>query len=362
MLLAQNTAMSTIAFDNGPNIIEPSSSSSSSLVTKMMMLNDIMNFNYNNNGVEQHGPRRVSVEAHSGAAANTTTNTVSGEQRRNSGDSSSNSADEMNNAYKKFAFPFKLHSILENTENNKSTNKKNVNWSSIISWLPSGKAFKIHKPKEFATEIMPEYFSQTKYRSFQRQLHIYGFDRIKDKCSEDCGAFYHELFIRGQSEMCLDMTRQKIKGTGLSNEVRKAKAAKKANNNTNNNNKKRPSSSSLNTANTIQKSTLLQSMMMTPSQPNATVTNTTTDNMKNFSNNINMRNLIFNDNNNTTNTTTGAKCTNIVPSVEVHMKTPGRRCSLGFIRGTRMGRRGSLVFDGDEVCFGDKKFFFTTQY
>merc|ERR1712188_313489 len=37
--------------------------------------------------------------------------------------------------------------------------------------------------------------------------------------------------------------------------------------------------------------------------------------------------------------------------------TVGRRCSLGFIRGTRMGRRGSLLFDGDEVCFGDKKFF-----
>merc|ERR1711933_630560 len=38
----------------------------------------------------------------------------------------------------------------------------------------------------------------------------------------------------------------------------------------------------------------------------------------------------------------------------------GRRCSLGFVRG--MGRRGSLLFDGDEVLFGDKKFYFTTDY
>merc|ERR1712232_475425 len=49
----------------------------------------------------------------------------------------------------------------------------------------------------FAEIIMPQYFNQTKYRSFQRQLYIYGFDRIKDKSSEDFGAYFHELFIRG---------------------------------------------------------------------------------------------------------------------------------------------------------------------
>merc|ERR1712176_349738 len=38
----------------------------------------------------------------------------------------------------------------------------------------------------------------------------------------------------------------------------------------------------------------------------------------------------------------------------------GRRCSLGFVRG--MGRRGSLLIDGDEVIFGDKKFHFTDKY
>merc|ERR1719389_1422688 len=71
---------------------------------------------------------------------------------------------------------------------------------------------------------MPQYFNQTKYRSFQRQLYIYGFDRIKDKSSEDYGAYFHELFIRGASDLCLDMQRKKIKGTGLSNEERRKKA------------------------------------------------------------------------------------------------------------------------------------------
>merc|ERR1719506_3013752 len=122
-----------------------------------------------------------------------------------------------NNMVTKFAFPFKLHSILENAEK--------MNRVDIVSWLPSGKAFKIHKPKDFADTIMPQYFNQTKYRSFQRQLYIYNFDRVKDKASNEYGAYVHELFIRGDSDLCVDMTRQKIKGTGLSNEERRQKAA-----------------------------------------------------------------------------------------------------------------------------------------
>merc|ERR1712176_516502 len=109
------------------------------------------------------------------------------------------------------------HSILESAGTSGQEN--------IISWLPSGKAFKIHKPKEFADVIMPQYFNQTKYRSFQRQLYIYGFDRVKDKSSDDYGAYFHELFIRGESDLCLDMQKQKIKGTGLSNEERRKKAS-----------------------------------------------------------------------------------------------------------------------------------------
>jgi hypothetical protein len=60
---------------------------------------------------------------------------------------------------------------------------------------------------------MPRYFGQTKYRSFQRQLAIYGFVRIKDKNCADDGAYYHELFLKGKHSLCLNMTRQKIKGT-----------------------------------------------------------------------------------------------------------------------------------------------------
>jgi hypothetical protein len=43
---------------------------------------------------------------------------------------------------------------------------------------------------------------------------------MSDKQSEHFGAYYHPLFIRGKSELCEDMKRMKIKGTGLNNTVR----------------------------------------------------------------------------------------------------------------------------------------------
>ena len=82
----------------------------------------------------------------------------------------------------------------------------------IVSWQPHGKAFRVHKPHEFAKTIMPCYFHQTKYKSFQRQLHIYGFKRINQQGMLDTGAYYHEQFIRGDKDLCLKMTRKKIKG------------------------------------------------------------------------------------------------------------------------------------------------------
>jgi hypothetical protein len=72
--------------------------------------------------------------------------------------------------------------------------------------------FKIHNSKKFAQIVMPKYFSHSKFSSFQRQLLIYGFRFIKDKTSAHFGSFYHELFRRGKSSLCLQMTCQKIKG------------------------------------------------------------------------------------------------------------------------------------------------------
>jgi len=291
--------------------------------------------------------------------------------------------EDTNNMFTKFAFPFKLHSILESA----GTSGK----ESIISWLPSGKAFKIHKPKEFADVIMPQYFNQTKYRSFQRQLYIYGFDRVKDKSSDDYGAYFHELFVRGASDLCLDMQRKKIKGTGLSNEERRKKASLlRANSSKPSSNKRSMKFQNDNLhqslTNTMQMQTFpdSQSQNATESLFSTAIRMNSVSNQMKLSlpvstkstptNDWNSRSaeavlksamqvqdyatrqdtLAFTQNNNAKHGITAR-----FPSLD-KMSKIGRRCSLGFVRG--MGRRGSLLYDGDEVLFGDKKFYFTTEY
>lgn len=71
-----------------------------------------------------------------------------------------------------------------------------------------GRAFKVHDPDEFM-KMLPKYcIRQTKFRSFQRQLNIYGFRQMKNK-REGCGlsdgvvgSYFHKRFIRGDLMSC----------------------------------------------------------------------------------------------------------------------------------------------------------------
>jgi hypothetical protein len=82
---------------------------------------------------------------------------------------------------------------------------------SVVSWQPHGKAFRVHRPDVFARTVMPRYFKQqTKYKSFLRQLHIYGFQRIGK--GMDRGAYFHSMFIQNKKSMSLCMSCTKIKG------------------------------------------------------------------------------------------------------------------------------------------------------
>ena len=58
-------------------------------------------------------------------------------------------------------FPWKLHEMLELADQE--------GFESIVSWLPNGRSFKVHNPIVFVEKIMPNFFQQTKYKSFQRQ-------------------------------------------------------------------------------------------------------------------------------------------------------------------------------------------------
>ena len=91
------------------------------------------------------------------------------------------------------------------------TDVEKVSNQDIVSWQPHGKAFCVHKPSEFVKLIMPRYFMQTQYKSFQLQLLIYGFHRIESGL--DKGAYHHPFFLRSEKMLCLRMTRNKGKGT-----------------------------------------------------------------------------------------------------------------------------------------------------
>ena len=75
-------------------------------------------------------------------------------------------------------FPVVLYGLLEDAE-------KHGN-ASIVSWRPSGVSFKVYKREEFVDKILPKYFKQTKFKSFVRQLNLWGFmciERGQDKGS-----------------------------------------------------------------------------------------------------------------------------------------------------------------------------------
>jgi HSF-type DNA-binding len=72
----------------------------------------------------------------------------------------------------------------------------------------------VHDAKEFVDDVMPKYFHQSKLTSFQRQLNLYGFQRLT-RDGPDAGGYYHELFLRGKQFLCKNMTRTKVKGTGF---------------------------------------------------------------------------------------------------------------------------------------------------
>ena len=94
----------------------------------------------------------------------------------------------------------------------------------VVSWLPSGKAFKVHQADEFVKKIIPLYFKQKQYKSFQRQLHLYGFLRYSK--GPEKGAYYHKYFVKEDRHLSHRMTR-KLNGEKTS--LQQAKEKKRAN-------------------------------------------------------------------------------------------------------------------------------------
>lgn len=107
-----------------------------------------------------------------------------------------------NLALSKLPFLWKMHEMLEDVEKTGDDH--------IVSWLPHGRGFRVHKPKSFVQKIIPHYFKQSKYKSFQRQLHLYDF--VRTPRGVEAGAYSHPKFLRGSKSLCLSLSPHKIKG------------------------------------------------------------------------------------------------------------------------------------------------------
>jgi len=91
-------------------------------------------------------------------------------------------------------FPDRLHAILSNDS-----------LKNIIAWLPSGKSFCIMNKDDFTERILPAYFKETKYASFQRRLKRWGFRKTYTTGQKQV-ILFHELFQRDQPHLSKMMT------------------------------------------------------------------------------------------------------------------------------------------------------------
>jgi len=73
------------------------------------------------------------------------------------------------NKEKEFQFPAKLYEMLEIVDS--------LGLSDVVTWLPNGRSFQVKDPTKFMELVVPRFFKATKYRSFQRQLNLWGFLR-----------------------------------------------------------------------------------------------------------------------------------------------------------------------------------------
>ncbi|KAK1745661.1 heat shock factor family protein [Skeletonema marinoi] len=102
----------------------------------------------------------------------------------------------------KTEFPVKLYAMLELADNIPV-------FARAVTWLPHGRAFRVLDEDTFMEEVVPVFFNQTKIRSFNRQLHLWGFHRI-GRGNEK--VWFNDNFLRGVPASMEHLVRTKIKG------------------------------------------------------------------------------------------------------------------------------------------------------
>ena len=63
-------------------------------------------------------------------------------------------------------FPVKLYALLSQPS-----------LASVISWMPHGRSWKVHKPRTFEAAVLPVFFESDNYHSFNRVINAWSFRR-----------------------------------------------------------------------------------------------------------------------------------------------------------------------------------------
>jgi len=114
----------------------------------------------------------------------------------------------------KHKFPYRLFTMLNYID-------ENPEWNVAVSWSANGQAFFINN-REKLVEILPKFFMQTQFKSFTRQLNLWGFERILPN------GWFSEHFVRGNVSCLGRLTYVKVKGGEKGDGPRKAKAMRVA--------------------------------------------------------------------------------------------------------------------------------------
>mmetsp|Transcript_12231 Transcript_12231/g.17401 ORF Transcript_12231/g.17401 Transcript_12231/m.17401 type:complete len:248 (-) Transcript_12231:149-892(-) len=97
-------------------------------------------------------------------------------------------------------FPRRLYEMLESESKLASTLPDHQH---VISWSASGKAFGILDVNLFTSRVLSKYFRTSKFSSFQRNLNLYGFSKVRR--GPDADMYAHSSFLRGRPEMLMQL-------------------------------------------------------------------------------------------------------------------------------------------------------------
>mmetsp|Transcript_20448 Transcript_20448/g.58130 ORF Transcript_20448/g.58130 Transcript_20448/m.58130 type:complete len:488 (-) Transcript_20448:256-1719(-) len=105
-------------------------------------------------------------------------------------------------------FPYKLHAMLVKAEQE--------GLEDAAGWMADGRSFIVRNRRKFIEHLLPMFFKQTKFKSFQRQLNLWGFETAHGgRHDEALGGtrIFHPSFVKGRVDLCSQMAREKMKCT-----------------------------------------------------------------------------------------------------------------------------------------------------